>query len=182
MAYIDFPNGLEGQKKRKEFFLSEEGLILISGWRRQGVPLTKIAEDYIGISKTAFWGWYRKSEELRKACAVSQDICNSNVEKSLYQRAMGYDRFEDTYELVEGEMTLTKRFRRHVPADTKAILAWLYNRMPNRWRSLQEPLEATQYKDTIKDILVAMKEVADKGGEKQIEVKENNVTYVLEDD
>lgn len=172
MAYIDFPDGLEGQKKRKAFFLSEDGLELISGWRRQGVPLTEIAEKYIGISKTAFWGWYRGSEELRKACAVSQDICNSTVEKSLYQRAMGYDYYEEVHELIEGNMTLVKKYKKHVPADVKAILSWLYNRMPGRWRAIQEPLESTQYTETIKNVLVAMKEVAETGEDKEIETKE----------
>lgn len=168
MAYIDFPEGLEGQKKRKAFFLSEDGLILIRGWRRQGIPLTDIAEKYIGVSKTGFWGWYRQSEDLRKACSVALETTNSSVEESLLKRAMGYDYTEDTYELVEGDLRLTKRVTRHVVPDTKAILAWLYNRLPNRWRAIQEPLEATQYTETIKNILVAMKEVAEGG--KPVEV------------
>ena len=174
MAYKDFPDGLKGQKERKAFFLSEDGLELIAGWRRQGVTLTDIAENYIGISKTAFWGWYRESDELRKACVVSQDICNASVEKSLYKRAMGYDYFEESYELIEGQMTLIRKYKKHVPADTKAILQWLYNRMPNRWRALQEPLESTQYTETVKNILVAMKEVAEGSAPKQVEVKEDS--------
>lgn len=173
MAYVDFPDGLKGQKDRKAFFLSAEGLTLISGWRRNGVPLTKIAEDYIGVSRSSFWGWYRQSEELRKACATSLDISNSSVEESLLKRALGYDYTEETYELVEGEMILTKKYRRHMPPDTKAILCWLYNRLPNRWRSIQEPLESTQYKETVKEILIAMKEVADGAKPKQIEVVEH---------
>ena len=80
---------------------------------------------------------------------------------------------ERTYDLIEGELRLAHEYHRHMPPDTKAILSWLYNRLPNSWRSIQEPLESTQYKDTIKDILVAMKEVAADGQPKQIEVKEN---------
>lgn len=169
MAYIDFPDGLEGQKKRKAFFLSDDGLALIQDWRRHGIPLTKIAEEYIGVSRTAFWGWYRQSEELRKVCAISKDITDSNVEDALYKRACGYNYTEDTYELVEGIMTLTKTVTKHIPPDVKAILAWLYNRRPNSWRSLQEPLESTQYVETVKNILIAMREVAETGQPKAIE-------------
>lgn len=161
--YIDFPEGLEGQKKRKAFFLSEDGLTLIAGWRRQGISLADIAEKYVGISKTAWYGWYRESEDLRKACSVSKDIADNSVEGALYRRAVGYDYDEKTYELIEGEMRLTKRVTKHVTPDVKAIMAWLYNRMPERWRAIQEPLESTQYANTIKDILVAMKDVADTG-------------------
>ena len=170
MAYVDFPDGLEGQKKRKAFWLSEDGLKLISQWRRQGIPLTKIAEDYIGVSRTGWWGWYKSSEDLRKACAVSMDITNASVEESLLKRALGYDYFEESYELVEGEMLCVRKYKKHVPADVKAILHWLFNRMPNRWRAIQEPLENTQYKDTVKEILVAMKEVAESGKEQIVKV------------
>lgn len=173
MAYLDFPENLQGQKKRKEFWLSEEGLVLIAGWRRRGASLTKIAEEYIGISKTAWWGWYKSSEELREACAVAKEVADSSVENALYRRAVGYNYTEEIEELIEGEIVVTKRYTRHMPPDTKAILAWLYNRLPNLWRSVQEPLEQTQYTDTIKEILVAMKEVAEDGEQKFIEAKES---------
>lgn len=172
MAYIDFPDGLKGQKDRKAFFLSEDGLKLIAGWRRNGIALTKIAEDYIGVSRSSFWGWYRQSEDLRKACAVSIDIANASVEDALLRRACGYDYWEETHELVEGQLILTRKTKKHLPPDTKAILSWLYNRLPNRWRAIQEPLEATQYTETVKNILVAMKEVAESGQNIQIESKE----------
>jgi hypothetical protein len=71
-------------------------------------------------------------------------------------------------------MTLIRKQKRHMPPETKAILQWLFNKLPNQWRAIQEPLEATGYKDTIKEILVAMKEVADTGDRKQIEVKETS--------
>ena len=92
-----------------------------------------------------------------------------SVEEALLKRATGYDYEEDTWELVEGELRLTKKCRKHVPPDVKAILSWLYNRLPNQWRATQEPLETTQYTETIKDILVAMKEVAENGGEVTVE-------------
>lgn len=173
MAYMDFPDGLEGQKKRKAFFLSEEGLALIKDWRRHGIPLTKIATDYVGVSKTAFWGWYRESENLRKVCAISKEIADASVEDALYRRACGYTYSEDTWELVEGQLVITKQVVKHVPPDTKAILAWLYNRQPNRWRAMQEPLDATQYTDTVRNILVAMRKVAETGQPVIVETSQN---------
>lgn len=167
MAYVEFPDGLEGQKERKAFWLSDPGLQLIAGWRRQGTPLTKIAEEYIGISKTAWWGWYRESEDLRKVAAISKEVADMTVEEALYRRAVGYDYWEEQWELVEGELILVKKWKKHLPPDTKAILHWLFNRLPGSWRAVQEPLESTQYTQTVKDILVAMKEVAE-GGESKI--------------
>ena len=174
MAYVDFPDGLEGQKKRKAFWLSPDGLTLLAGWRRQGIPLITIATDYIGISKTAFWGWYRESEDLRKAVATSLDIANASVENALYRRATGYDYEEEEWGLVEGDLRRIRVFRKHVPPDTKAIMQWLFNRLPNRWRAIQEPLESTQYTNTVKEIIVAMKQVAESGETKTVEAPEEN--------
>lgn len=172
MAYMDFPESLQGQKERKAFWLSDPGLTLIAGWRRNGIPLTDIAEKNIGISKTAWWGWYKQSEELRKACADAKDVADYNVENALYKKACGYDYWEEQWERIEGEIILTKKFKKHMPPDTKAIMQWLYNRLPNLWRALQEPLEATQYAETINNIVIAMKQVAETGDQKQVEVKE----------
>lgn len=172
MAYVDFPEGLKGQKERKKFWLSENGLRLIQGWRRNGVPLTEIATKNIGISKTAWWGWYKESEELRKVCADAKDIADYTVEDALYRRAVGYDYWEEVWELIEGEVIMTKKMKRHMPPDTKAIMQWLWSRLPNKWRAQQEPLEQTEYVETISNILVAMKEVAESGEAKRIEVKE----------
>ena len=174
MAYVDFPDGLEGQKKRKAFWLSPDGLTLLAGWRRQGIPLATIATDYIGISKTAFWGWYRESEDLRKAVATSLDIANASVENALYRRATGYDYEEEEWGLVEGDLRRIRVFRKHVPPDTKAIMQWLFNRLPNRWRAIQEPLESTQYTNTVKEIIVAMKQVAESGETKTVETSEED--------
>lgn len=172
MAYLDFPEGLKGQRERKKFWLSDNGLKLIQGWRRNGVPLTEIATKNIGISKTAWWGWYKESEELRKVCADAKDVADYTVEDALYRRAVGYDYWEEIWELVEGEVIMTKKVKKHLPPDTKAIMQWLYNRLPNQWRAIQEPLEKTQYMETIQNILVAMKEVAENKEPQEIEVKE----------
>ena len=172
MAFKDFPDTPKGRKERRQFYESEDGLLLIESWRRQGIKFEDIAHDCIGISVEALRRWRKESDKIRKACDVAMDICNSSVEKSLLKRATGYDYEEEVWELVEGEMILVRKYKKHMPPDTKAILSWLYNRLPNVWRSVQEPLEQTQYTETIKEILVAMKEVATDGEPKQIETKE----------
>lgn len=172
MAYTEFPADLKGQKQRKAFWLSEEGLNLIRGWRRSGVSLKDVATQNVGISMTAFWGWYRENEDLRKACASGKESANYAVEDALFRRAVGYDYWEESWELIEGELRLAKKFKKHMPPDTKAIMQWLFSRRPEVWRAVQEPLESTQYTETIKSILVAMKEVAEGGGSKEVKVEE----------
>lgn len=164
MAYIDFPAGNKGIKERKNFWLSPDGIELISGWRREGIPLDEIALKYIGIGTTTMWRWTKESKELEDALKLSQGVTNAKVEKSLLQRALGYDVIEEKSELVEGEMRVTERTQKHIPPDVKACLSWLYSRRPDRWRATQEPVDnLTDEIKTAKQILVAIKEVADSG-------------------
>ena len=99
-------------------------------------------------------------------------MANLSVEEALYKRAVGYDYWEEVWELVDGEVILTKKYKHHLPPDVKAILHWLWSRLPNQWRAVQEPLDKTQYVETIQNILVAMKEVAENKEPQEIEVKE----------
>ena len=173
MAYVDFPNDLKGRKDRKAFWLSENGLKLIAGWRRNGMSVTRIVDECIGVGRTAFFAhWLKESDDLKKALETGKEIADLSVEEALYRRAVGYDYWEEVWELVEGEVILTKKYKKHLPPDVKAILHWLWSRLPNQWRAVQEPLEKTQYVETIQNILVAMKEVAENGESKEIEVKE----------
>jgi hypothetical protein len=176
MAYVDFPDNLKGQRERKAFWLSDNGLKLIGGWKRQGISTTKIVEDYIGVGKTAFFShWLKESDELRKVLNNSKDLVDMTVEEALLKRATGYDYWEEVWELVEGDVIMTKKYKKHMPPDVKAILTYLYNKLPGRWRAVQEPLEQTQYVETVQNILVAMKEVAENGNSKQIETTEEIV-------
>lgn len=162
MAYIDFPAGNKGTKERKAFWLSPDGITLISQWRREGIPLEEVAVNYIGCTSKTLWRWTKECEDLAKALGISKDVTNGKVEQALLKRALGYDYDEETWELVEGQMRKTKTVRKHVSPDVKACLSWLFSRRPDRWRAQQEPLDATAGEmETAKQIIVAIKEVAD---------------------
>lgn len=172
MAYVDFADGLEGEKERKRFWLSDQGINLMANWRSNGVTVKDMVEKYLGVSLTTYHNWLKESDDMREALNRSKEVADSAVENALFKRACGYDWWEETHELLEGELRLVRKIKRHVSPDTKAIMQWLFSRLPNKWRAQQEPLENTEYKDTIREILVAMKEVAETGDNHKVEVKE----------
>lgn len=162
MPYMNFPNTQAGQKERRDFYLSKDGLLLVRQWRREGIAIDEIAMKYIGIGTSTMTRWRQASTAFNDALRVSQDQNNAQVEESLLKRALGYDCEEDTWELVEGEMRKVKVTHRHVPPDVKACLSWLFSRRPDRWRAFQDPIdEAAKDINNAKKILVAIKEVAD---------------------
>lgn len=162
MAYIDFPNSYKGVNDRKAFWLSPDGILLISQWRREGIPLEEVALTYIGVSAATLWRWTKQSSELAMALGISKDVTNGKVEQALLKRALGYEYDEETRELVEGEMRVTKITRKHVSPDVKACLSWLFSRRPDRWRAIQDPLDTDAAAVSMaKRMMVTIKEAAE---------------------
>lgn len=169
VVFNDYPDGKFA--KKVDWWISAEGMDLIKRWRCQGLSIKQICEK-MEVDIRTLRTWRSKHPELEECFVMGKEVTVSRVEQSLYNRATGYDYQEETYELVEGEMRLTKVVKKHMPPDVKAILNFLYNRDPQHWRAIQEPLESTQYKDTIKNILIAMKEVAETGSEKVVNAED----------
>ena len=92
----------------------------------------------------------RKTKEARK---------NDQVEETLFRRAMGYDWTEVKTEYTDkGEKTVETT--KHVPADVSAMLAWLKNRRPDRWRDKPEPVEDPARSQAHADFIRALTEPA----------------------
>lgn len=143
LPYVEFPSNNQGAIDRKRFWLSDDGLALIAGFRREGMTMEEIYDGQVGVSKTTWRSWMAGSEGLRSAIAQTDEQVNCLVERALLRRALGYEVVEEDEELVEGEMRVVRRRHRHVPGDTKAQLAWLYSRRADRWRANQDPRDAT---------------------------------------
>lgn len=67
------------------------------------------------------------------------------VEQALFKRACGYDA-EDTV-IEENERGVKERVSRyHIPGDVRAMIFWLQNRNPERWKNRPEAEEARTQK------------------------------------
>ena len=118
-----------------------------------------IAEDKIGVAHTTLMKWRQQSPELDKALTVTEDLVDGQVEGALLRRALGYDYFEETWALDPdtGREVLTRKVKKHVPADVKAIAMWLFNR---RGDACQLPADDGDIID-VKNVLVQIEEAAD---------------------
>ena len=159
MPYIKFNNAVQ----RKRYWLGEDGIELINDWRRRGLSVGAIAEDKIGIAPTTLMKWRQQSPELDKALTITEDLVDGQVEGALLRRALGYDYFEETWALDPdtGREVLTRKVKKHVPADVKAIAMWLFNRRGDAWRSMQPQLPADDGDIIdVKNVLVQIEEAA----------------------
>jgi Homeodomain-like domain len=103
---------------------------------RLGATDAELAREF-GVSIPTVWHWRARYEDFANAVRVGKEFSNARVERSLFQKAVGY-----TYDSVkvfsyEGE-TFEHEIKEHVPPDTAACIYWLSNRDHKNWRNRHE--------------------------------------------
>ncbi|SHF15230.1 hypothetical protein SAMN02745784_02982 [Tissierella praeacuta DSM 18095] len=146
------------KKKRRNVtykdWVTEEGLIKIEGWARDGLINEDISKE-IGIHPSTLYDWQNKYPEIAEALKRGKDVIDRQVENALLKRALGYDYKEVTQERIIkkdikgdpmtdlhgfpiAEMVTTKVVTKQVTPDTTAQIFWLKNRKPEQWRDKQQ--------------------------------------------
>lgn len=159
MPYIDFGKNAHARKK---YYTNAQGVELIRGWRRQGLSVTKIATEKIGIGYGTLTKWRMDCPDLDDALYQSDELADIAVEGSLLRRAVGYTYDEETWlqDPDTGKMRLVKVVKKHVPADTRAQGMWLYNRKPDTWQAQPQAPADDQDIIDVSNVLVQIEEVA----------------------
>lgn len=115
-------------------WITEEGLIKIEGWARDGLTDEQIAKN-MGIASSTLYEWKKKFSEFSESLKVGKDVADRQVENALHKSAIGYEYKEVTQELVEsGEMKVTKIVKKQVQPNASSAIFWLKNRKPKAWR------------------------------------------------
>ena len=122
-------------------WLKEDKLIMLEGWRRDGLSLEQIASK-IGINAGTLAKWRVKYEKIGDALKKGREVVDTEVENSLLKRALGYniflkkpmkikkDQYEDEIVYVDEEV--------HIQGDVGAQIFWLTNRKPETWQNTQK--------------------------------------------
>lgn len=138
--------------------LTQEKIELAIRLRERGFPIAEIAQalnvtEQVLYLKNSEWEQLRKRLNLIKAKQELERV--SKVEKSLYNRAIGYKTKEkrESYD-EDGNLTGTVITTRHIPADVKAQQFYLTNRAPEDWSLQPDNEEQTDTTDnTIKIVI-----------------------------
>lgn len=137
-------------------WLTEDGLLTVEGWAREGLTDLQIATK-MRISQTTFYDWLKRFPKLAKALKKGKAPVDTKVENALLKRALGYDYVETVTEYTFSEterdengepkriVKSQKSTRKHVPGEVGAQAFWLKNRRPDRWREKrEEQIQVTQ--------------------------------------
>lgn len=122
-------------------WLTEEGLIKIEGWARDGLNDEQIANN-IGINKSTLYDWAKRFRNFSDALKRGKEIIDRQVENALLKKALGYEYEEHVLEVDEKGRKRKKVIKKHMPPDTTAQIFWLKNRKPDEWLE-KKKLEAS---------------------------------------
>ncbi len=134
-------------------------LKLLSGWARDGLTDEEIAKN-IGISRSTLADWKNKFPDISDALKKGKEEADYEVEDSLFKRATGYTakikktfkvkkvrysetgrKIEELEELEQGEDEV------HIPADVTAMIFWLKNRRPDKWKDRRIEIDLGEDED-----------------------------------
>ena len=130
-------------------WITEDGLLLLEGWARDGLTDEQIAHN-IGINVKTLWDWKVRFDPICNAIKRGKAPVDLQVENALLKRALGYEYEEVTTEITETpyidrhgkervrKQKHVKKTKKIVLPDTTAQIFWLKNRRPDKWRDKRE--------------------------------------------
>ena len=126
-----------GRKGISQEWMTEDALLRVQGWAREGLTDEQISRN-IGIAIRTFYEWQERYPQFRQAIKKGKAPVDIQVENALLKRALGYE-YEETIteieQIEEGKQkTHVRRIKKQMPPDVGAIVFWLKNRRPNKWR------------------------------------------------
>lgn len=135
-------------KGKYQEWLTEEGLLQLESWARDGLTNEQIASN-MGITRKTLAEWKTKYSDICDALKRGKAVVDIQVENALLKRALGYSYDEVTRErvldydpstgqVVGSHMEITKTVKKEVQGDTTAQIFWLKNRRPEQWRDKRD--------------------------------------------
>lgn len=154
-------------------WLTEEKLELLKGWARDFTYADICAK--IGITGKTFCEWRRKYPEIDEALKEGKEIVDYKVENALLKVALGYKTTEVKTIIGPPDRDGNRKMRvekieKELPPNPTAIMCWLNNRRPDRWKRNRDILQ-TEDRDN-KIVVNIIKKGADKEDNEEWSVSE----------
>jgi hypothetical protein len=94
--------------------------------------------DFFEVEVRTIYRWKHDHEEFCQALKSAKEAADERVERSLYQRAIGYEQDEVKIFMPGGATEpVYAKFRAKVAPDVTAAIFWLKNRRSDAWRDVK---------------------------------------------
>ena len=95
--------------------------------------------DFFEVSTRTIYRWRNIHERFCQALRAGKEEADDRVQRSLYQRAVGYEFDAVKIFMPAGaDAPVYASYREHVPPEFGAMKMWLCNRRGDEWRDKQE--------------------------------------------
>lgn len=95
--------------------------------------------DFFEIEVRTLYRWKHDHAEFCQALKAGKEVADDRVERSLYQRAIGYEQDEVKIFMPANALApVYAEYRAKVAPDVTAAIFWLKNRRRDAWRDKQE--------------------------------------------
>ncbi len=93
--------------------------------------------EFFAVNVRTIGRWKVEHEAFCGALKLGKGAVDDKVERSLYQRAVGYS-YDTVKVFTHQGQVIRAEHREHYPPDTTAAIFWLKNRRPEEWRDKQD--------------------------------------------
>lgn len=111
-------------------WLTDEGLILLEAWARDGLTNEQISKK-VGCNPDTLYKWMKRYSEISEALKKGKEVVDIQVENALLKRAVGFH-FTEQIATPSGEVVDVVRYEK---PDTTAAIYWLRNRKRGTWNN-----------------------------------------------
>lgn len=134
-------------------WLTEDGLMMITGWVRDGLTKEQVARK-IGISVSTYDRWRTTYPPIRDAVKKGMVPVAEEIENNFYSRCQWRNVTEvtkETFRDEDGNVTGSreKKVTKPYPPDTAAMIFALKNLKPHKWRD--KPVERREHGAAVDD-------------------------------
>lgn len=94
--------------------------------------------DFFGVDVRTIYRWKHDHDEFCQALKAGKSVADERVERSLYQKAIGYEQEEVKIFMPGGaDKPVYAPYRAKIAPDTTAAIFWLKNRRAQEWRDVK---------------------------------------------
>lgn len=130
-------------KGKFENWITEDGLLLLKGWARDGLTDEEIAKK-MGINVATLYRWKDKYCNICEALKNGREPVNVILEDTAFERATQWKTVKETtkelkFDRESGETRLmvTKEVEKKVPPDSTLLIFLMKNRMKDKYGDKQ---------------------------------------------
>ena len=143
---------MAGKPSKATEWITEDNLLRIKGWARDGLTDKDIAEKKIGISERTFCDWKKKYSAITSALKEGKAPVDTEIEDCMVRSAKGFKvkekkafkvkttKKKDGMEITEEHMEVVE-VERYVDPVVIAQIFWLKNRKPDYWKDKRETVD-----------------------------------------